>query len=265
MGILKLTSVLSPNLVNEVRTSLVRNSSELLEPEVFNGPQVGITPINPGGPLDYLPDFTVTGLFSGGINHRGDQSTAVNVFSGQDQLSWTHGKHTVRTGFEYTHMHFKWLQPSYQWGGYVFDTFADFLLGLPGCSGTGAACTASAASSQAGGAGVLPASYSPLGTSTNGTAFSNVDNVAAATDRTAPTGLLNYFETNYMDGFIQDDLKVKSRLTLNMGLRWELDHPDSNQYGFSTGLWQKLVPNCSRSLVLDACTPMHQGVRLCLD
>jgi hypothetical protein len=242
VAILKVTTTLTNTLVNEVRGSFVRNTSELVEPGLYKGPDVGITPINPGGPFDYLPDFTITGLFSGGINHRGDQSSVVNVFSGEDQLSWTHGSHTIRTGFEYTHMHFKWLQPSYQWGGMLFDTFADFLIGLPGCvSASSAACAAGAALAQAGGPGVLPASYSPLGAATNGTAFSNVDSIAAATIRTDPNGLLNYFITSYMDGFVQDDYKVNSRLTLNLGLRWELDHLDYNQYGYATNIWPDLI------------------------
>jgi Carboxypeptidase regulatory-like domain/TonB-dependent Receptor Plug Domain len=242
VAILKLTTILTNNLVNELRGSFVRNTSNLVEPEVFSAPQVGITGINPGGPYDYMPDFTITGLFSGGINHRGDQSSVVNVFSWADNLAWTHGKHTVRTGFEYTHMHFKWLQPSYQWGGFTFDTFADFLIGLPGCvSASSAACSAGAAIAQAGGPGVLPASYSPLGTADNGTAYSNIDSIAAATDRTAPGGLLNYFITSYMSGFVQDDYKITRRLTLNLGLRWEFDHLDYNEYGYATNLWPNLI------------------------
>src|SRR5262249_27621165 len=122
-----------------------------------------------------------------------------------------------------------------------FQTFADFLLGLPGCASTGSACTTSAASSQAGGAGVLPASYSPYGSSTNGTAFSNVDNVAAATNRTDPTGLLHYFYSGNIDAFIQDDFKISPRLTLNLGLRWEFDQFTADSKGDGVNIWTQLI------------------------
>lgn len=40
---------------------------------------------------------------------------------------------------------------------------------------------------------------------------------------------------NYFAGFIQDDWKISSRLTLNMGLRWDMDTPRSEKNNVQTG------------------------------
>ena len=193
VSMLRLTSTISNNLVNEARISYYRNTTTINMPLNFRNSQLGVTGLSPGGPFDVMPEIVINNLFTMGYQLQQYQSVAENTPSVSDQISWTHEKHTIRTGFEWTHTHYKWFQPSYQIGEMQADTFADFLLGLPGCATVNAACTASAASAQAGGAGVLPASYSPLGTSTNGTAFSNIDNIGVPTDRSDPTGLASLF------------------------------------------------------------------------
>ena len=71
---------------------------------------------------------------------------------------------------------------------------------------------------------------------TNGTPLSNIIATVLAV-RTPPSGIVHGYRLNNANIFVQDDFKATSRLTLNLGLRWEFDGYPTDKYGNLTNIW----------------------------
>ncbi len=220
--ILKVTSVLSNNLVNEWHAAYQRNNVLDTIGTPFKNSQVGIVDLQPG--TDYLSMLGVgtncvgSGLFCLGGQYQFGGSFIDNQYIIGDQISWTHGKHTIRTGFEVEWIRFEQTYFGRSIGNPTFSRFSDFLVGRAGCAPVSATC--------------------------NGGNASNIANVGNFTSANA--GVPFHYHALDLSGFIQDDYKLNTRLTLNLGVRWEYDgYPTEEQ-----GLFSNVFPSVLRTVAL---------------
>jgi hypothetical protein len=236
-AVLKLTTVATSNFVNEVFFSFQRSTTVASPGDYLSACSVGITPpiangncanltsakgINPIplqiptiGTLGFAgPAFGNTGVFNstgtgeGGWNNGGNFFSSAtnffNYFQGNEQISWNHGRHAIRTGIWVNRIQYNWTLPGR--GGLDFFNTIDFLT-----SSSGAAATGTAAAP-----GAIVVNFYGLGEA-NGNPHDQRSNEFAA--------------------FAEDDIKVSRKLTLNLGIRWEYDGYPSDVTGLFTNGW----------------------------
>jgi hypothetical protein len=220
-AVLKLTSILTSNLVNEARFSLQRDTLTAIPTTPLTNTQFGIQSIQPSVPA--LDQLSVTGLFTVGTAAGIPSIQAVTNWELGDDLSWTHGKQTIRFGGEFERDTWNWQPQFLSVGSLSFKTFQDFLLGLPGCAPGNTTCSPT----------------NPGGT--NGSSVSNINSSGTYQSFTPPGGLKHYFRDPYGNAYVQDDIKLTSRLTVNLGLRWEYDSLWYDQGGLNTNIWPSLI------------------------
>src|SRR6185295_16315525 len=107
-SLVRLTSVLTPSVVNQARMSFQRIIQDGTDTVPYTPQQVGIKPLvdiaccngTTGGTYTQPPVMSITGAFAigGGLNPSFAPTTQIQY---ADQLSWTKGSHTLRAGFEF--------------------------------------------------------------------------------------------------------------------------------------------------------------------
>ncbi len=205
------THLFRPTLVNEFRFGVMETRNPAFNP--LDGPalvaEFGLQGISwipelaKGAPVFSFTNFEQVGA----SDIYQDPSERIHQVT--DNLTWTRGSHTVKTGME---LHFNRATnfpggtsfPVRQFGQFSFSgaftgfDYADFLLGLP-----------------------------------------------QDASRASAAPLYNNVNTDFA-GFVQDDWKITRRLTLNLGLRYEFNPPyherDGNLFNFDPAAGRLIVP-----------------------
>ncbi len=197
--------IIRPNIVNHYVFGFTRNFTDTFPAGGLDWPAaLGYSGVPPTGPGSTFPELIIGGL--GNVYGRGSQGYgAFNNFTFNDTLTWTRGRHTIKTGFSYYQFHVNALSTLFQSSGLTFNSGTTSLPGpfFSDNNGLGGTFTGM------GVGGFL------LGQVSQGRAGIVVSPVEDRSGRYA--------------GFVQDDFKVTSKLTLNLGLRYDLMLPVVNK------------------------------------
>jgi hypothetical protein len=244
-GTLRLTSTITNNLINDARFTFQRNLEDATDPNplmacnLANGGS--IIPLNNNGEpcsanvplpikdfgiipsIDVLQLYSPSGSWSQGGNFAGTGENIDNEFQFGDQVSWNHGRQTLRAGFDAEWDQYNNKTPASGRGEVLFDNVADLLTSSSGLAIDGTPQT-----------GLPPSGGIP----TPGCGFFGFSNCAGGASPIALRGLLTHYNRiSAFDWFVQDDIKVNRKLTVNVGLRWEYDGWPSDKIGQFTNIW----------------------------
>src|ERR1700733_641095 len=229
---LKLTTILTNNLVNEARVTYQRNVEDATDPNnVFScslSSTAYIIPlINSGAPcpgaaasplneeqtvvpvIDILGIGTPSGGWGQGGNFSATSQNFINTFQWADQISWNHGKQTIRSGFDAERIYYNNTIFASSRGEVLFDNVADLLTSSAGPPGTNP----------------MDPTYNDGVPATVVTGIPNPNCYIAQSslcgggaDPIALKGNLTHNNViNAFDAFVQDDIKINRKLTVNLG------------------------------------------------
>jgi hypothetical protein len=187
---LSYTYMFSSHLLNQMLLGYHRNFNTFDQSEAFSFSDIGaaVPPFDNAFPAIALDLGSPTGLSLGG-NGQGTRIIQ-NTFTFQDSLFYQIGRHSFRFGAGVIREQVN--NGYHSFGGESFLSWADFLLGL-----------------DAHGNGTAP--FAPDGLASS--------NIFFSFDTPGLFGrAYRVWETN---AYIQDDLKINARLTLNLGLRFD--------------------------------------------
>jgi hypothetical protein len=197
------THTFSPTLINEVRAGfnyLHTTRTGPVSGEMGIPAEYGIQGVPQVAENGGLPAFGINGLSTLGSNAFLPSDEVSSTFQVTDTVTKIYGKHTFKMGIEWQHVKFSTLQPPWSHGEFDYNGAFTDVAGGTDASNTGRADF------------LLTPQLSTVGGQNyvGGSSQVYLSNISETDDG-----------KNYYGGFANDDWKVTSKLTVNLGLRYD--------------------------------------------
>ncbi len=207
------THLFSPTLVNEFRLGFNRIATTRTQPNSDNlgaSEEFGIQGVPQVASNGGLGAISIAGLGRLGSNNYLPSIEYSNTYQITENLTQQIGRHSLKAGYQYQQLRFSILQPPQGRGS--FD-FSGGFTEIPDAGG--------------GNTGLAQLLLSPI----PGTVPGAADYVGGA-DNVSASNIANTDQKrNYHGLYFQDDFHVTSKLTVNLGLRWEYFGQLIERYG----------------------------------
>jgi outer membrane receptor protein involved in Fe transport len=198
-GIARLTSTITPNMTNELRYQYGKDFE-------FENGQSPITG-EPVSSLGFSPQITINGVgnwvfgMPNFLNRPQYPDERRNQVA--DTVAWNHGTHLIKLGFDINHVHDSEINLFTGFGAYSYTNRVDWI------------------SDFVANAITTPSNPTPRFCTSTG---ANPAAVPCYTGFTQGLGTPGFkFDTNDLAFFVQDDWRIRPRLTLSLGLRWDTE------------------------------------------
>lgn len=201
---LKYTYIFSPNMINQASFGYHRIFGQVTSQYPVTNSQIVMTPSCSSMP--YAPIMSVSGTFALGGTFNDGQWADTEGYQAGDQLTWIHGSHSMRMGYDFEGTSLPFADPETTRGTMSFSSFPDFLLGLSAAQ--------------------------------NGSAYSNI----ASAESLCGDAQKEFRERDF-SFYFQDDYHVTRGLTLNLGIRWDAYGEISDAKGKFADFWPQLATN----------------------
>jgi Carboxypeptidase regulatory-like domain len=212
------TTILTPNLSWDQRFGFLRQTAFANTAQSLGPSDVGINAfgsklfptinIHFADANIFPPNSTINpngfygnSLSIGPIDNFAHAGIFQNTFEGASNLNWVHGRHTISTGFTWDYIQLNVLNKNNQDANLTFEDFAGFLQGQ--LCGPSNSCFGQGASFFLNGA-------------------SN-----------------RYYRAQQVGSYVQENFKIRSNLSVNLGLRWDWDGPLYEKNGLLTNFYRQ--------------------------
>ena len=231
-GVIDWAHTLSPTMINDFRVGF----SYFPVSQGYTNPP-GVNFSIPGATTPFLP--SMQGLF-GNVTNIGNNLSQFNTFSDTviqvgDSLLKTHGNHDFRVGFQFNRYRDNFLYPGNEGlaGFFNFNGQYTALGGIPGATGGGSGL-----------ADFLLGDPNNLG-------------IGAGTGN-------RHMQNSLYSVYGLDNWRIRNNLTLNLGLRWEVNTPraaaEGNEVNYALFGGQIITPSVNNSGLGDALYHQYNGI-----